>query len=796
MSGPVLPCSGLRVLDFGRGYAALTSMILADYGADVIRVEPRDRSDPVSMPAYRQWNRGKRLLVGDLHDGDDLAAVRGLAAESDVVVENFRPETAERLGIDWASLAASNPRLIHLSITGFGPSGRYANYKAYEGIVAAKCGQFVIQNGYRTDGPIYDAIAKGGFGAAMLGLIGVLAALRARAVTGAGQHVQTSLVQANSVYSYDGLRAENDATTARMSLVQGRDPHNDLPGYRIARCADGQWIQSGSYGPGIFENLMRGLGITEYFTDPRFSPGVWKLSDADRRALIELIDNAYLSRPLDEWTKILADHDAAYGVFLSTQEFLSYPQMVHNGHVIDVVDPVVGPMKQIGPLAAFAGSEWRWPGPAPDPSRRPEPPRWNRRDSEPSRSARPACAGAEPAVAAAGRDDGRAALDGLTVVDLAMWAAAPGGPGLLADLGARVIKVEPPSGDPTAATGGELFVRMTRSKRRVAIDLKQPDGQAALHALVAEADVVVHNFRPGVPERLGCDFQTLKAVNDRIVYVYAAAFGSSGPDSRRPAFDPVISALAGGEVLQAGTDNPPQQRQTADHAALLGVGAAILLGLRNRDGTGEAQYVETTMLGSAAYLFSDDFLWWEGKPERPRPDSGQHGLNALYRLYRASAGWVFLACLRPDEWERLCDAIMPSLRDESRFSTAAARRQHDHELATVLEDQFAGRPAAEWENHLQGRDVPCVVADQSWPTILFDDVGALAPDLVTRYDVPGIGSVRQIGSAVDLSATPARLGQLEELGQSTAEILDEVGFSADQIEDLASRGIVRVARDR
>ena len=798
-SNPPVPCRGLRVLDFTRGPVAITTMILADYGADVVRIEPPADDTFSRLPAYRQWNRGKRLLLADLGDPTGLATVRSLAAECDVVVENFRPGVADRFGVGYQALTIDNPSLVYLSVTGFGPTGKYANYKAYEGIVAAKCGQHVIQNGYRSDGPIYDAVFKSSFGASMLGVIGVLAALHARETLGLGQQVHTSMVQGTAVYSYDGLRAPDEATTRRMSLVQGRDPHNVVPGYRIAQCADGKWIQSGSYGPGIFENLMRALGIDEYFTDPRFAKGVWTLDDDDRLALNELVDRAYLTKTLDEWVAVLHDHDAAFGQFLTTQEYMAYPQIVHNGHVVEVQDPIVGPMKQVGPLATFGSGQWAWPGPAPDRRHLTEPPQWQpRSESKPALAAALAPAPIPVPVAVAGPGGpvgpgaiAPAALAGVTVVDLAMWAAAPGGPGLLADLGARVIKVEPPQGDPTSRTGGELFLRMTRSKRRVAIDLKAPEGQAALHALIAEADVVVHNFRPGVPERLACDFETLKAVNPRLVYVYAAAFGSSGPDARRPAFDPVISAMAGGEILQAGQGNPPQQRQTADHSALLGVGAAALLGLRNRNQTGEAQYVETTMLASAAYLFSDDFLSYEGKPDRPVPDAGQHGLGALYRLYRTSDGWVFLACAGRSEWHRLCQVIGPDLEGDPQFADPWAPSA-DAALASVLAGQFARRPSDEWEGCLQAVDVACVVADRTWPYFLFDDEGALAPGMVVEQELPGVGQVRQTGPSIDLSATPVRLGQLEGLGQSTAAVLMDAGLSAEWVDELAGRGVVRL----
>ena len=351
-----LPCAGLRVLDFGQGYGAIPGMILADYGADVVKVEPPEGELCRDAPAFLQWNRGKRGIVLDLRDAGDRARAVELALASDVLIQGFRPAAAARFGIDDQHLRDLAPRLVHVSISGFGPTGPYADTKAYEGIVAAATGQYAIQNGYRAGGPIYDAIPKCSFGAAMLALIGALAALEAREVTGLGQAVSSTLLRSNFVYSYTGIRAERAEAQALLSQVQGRDPHNEMPGYRIARCSDGQWIQSGSAAGRTFENMMKALGINEYFGPDR----------PQGPELLALIDAAYARAPLAEWLKVLDEHDAAYGTFMTTQEFMDYPQVRHNGHVVEVDDPRVGPMEQVGPLARFAGMTWEHPGPAPD----------------------------------------------------------------------------------------------------------------------------------------------------------------------------------------------------------------------------------------------------------------------------------------------------------------------------------------------------------------------------------------------------------------------------------------------
>ncbi len=787
----VKACAGLKVLDFSQGYGAIPGMILADYGAEVIKVEPPGGEAFRHLPAFLQWNRGKKGVALDLKSEEGRRAAQALARESDVLIENYRPGVAERLGIAYEELSRENPGLIYLSISAFGQSGKYRNYKGYEGIVSAKCGQHIIQNGYRDDGPIYDAVFKCSYGSALLGFIGILAAVHAREKTGAGQKVESTMAQANFVYSYGGIRFEKQELNSTIS-VQGRDPQNRSTGYRIAQCADGKWIQSGNAGAGVFTNMMRALDIDEYFNDPRFKGKGTRFDPEDRDYLISRIDEVYKTKPLAEWIKVLNEHDAAYGVFLTTQEFMDYPQIIHNGNVIELDDPTVGRMKQIGPIATFVGEEWQPQGPAPRLGEHTQ--QVLAKVASPSAQA-PAPA-SDPGPAAGDSRLGalpEGALAGVTIVDLSMWAAAPGGPAILADLGARVIKIEPLAGDPMG-TPGELFFRVTRGKERISIDLKRPEGRKILHQIVAEADVLVHNFRPGVPERLALDYETLREVNPRLVYLYAASFGSSGPDAHRPAFDPVVSAMAGGEVLQAGQGNPPQQRQTTDHSALLGVAAALLVGLRARDLTGQSQNIETTMLVSAAYLFSDDFLRYEGKPDRPVPDKGQYGLGALYRLYEAQEGWVFLAAPNDGEWYALCQVVgQPGWRDDPKFSTKEARRANDEALVALLKPLFQERLAGEWETLLQAKDVACAVASGRWADFLFDDWDGGKAQSTTTFSYPGMGRIHQSGMNVALLGTPGNVGVLEPLGTHTRPILENLGYSAGDIDDLKASNVINWA---
>jgi crotonobetainyl-CoA:carnitine CoA-transferase CaiB-like acyl-CoA transferase len=220
-----------------------------------------------------------------------------------------------------------------------------------------------------------------------------------------------------------------------------------------------------------------------------------------------------------------------------------------------------------------------------------------------------------------------------------------------------------------------------------------------------------------------------------------------------------------------------------------------MLGLHERNRTGRPQNVETTMLASAAYLFSDDFIKYEGKSPRPVPDGGQYGLHALYRLYpTAENGWIFLACLTDDEWQSFCKVVgEPALASDARFASSALRRRNGDELAPALEPLFQRRPAQEWEDLLQANGVGCAVADGTWPEFLFDQADGGQDDFVQSFHHPKLDDVRQSGQNVNLLRTRGTLGVLEELGQSTRAVLKELGYSARDIEALVEQGIVVLA---
>ena len=369
-------------------------------------------------------------------------------------------------------------------------------------------------------------------------------------------------------------------------------------------------------------------------------------------------------KTLDEWMTVFLSREgnAAAEPYLTSEQALDHPQIVHNGNVSSVDAPGIGPIRQLGPVVSMSATPGGPRGPAPALGQHTE-----EVIARLGNGATPHSGGATGVMP-------ERALEGVTLLDLGTVINGPLGCALVAELGARVIRIEAPGGD-WGRNGLPFSAHRTMAGSEcICIDLKAPEGQEIMGKLAAKADLLLHSMRPGAPERTGIGYEQLREVNPQLVYLYAGGYGSTGPYSHRPSMAPIAGAVSGGGVAQMGRDAfpPPEQPMsideiaavakqlkrandgTADHSTAMVNAVGLVLGLYARERTGEAQYVESTMINANAYLNIDDFYWHEGKQPRPLPDREGYGLHALYRLYRAESGWVFLACLFDDEWQALC----------------------------------------------------------------------------------------------------------------------------------------------
>lgn len=799
------PLTGLRVLDLTLGPAGgMATMILADFGAEVLKVEPPSGDPYRRLAAAPMWLRGKQSVVLDLTEASSQETLRTLAGAADVAVVGLRPGTAERLRVDAYTLRSLNPRLVYCGITGFGDRGPYRDYKGYEGIVAAKSGRMAAFAGQQQrEGPAYAAVHVATHATAQAAVQGILAALIVRGQTGRGQSVSASLLQGMLPYDMAGL-----ATRQLMQKFPEQFPADPLAGYnrqptlqyQPVLAADGQWLQLGNLIEHLFHAFINASGLSYIYADPRFTNAPY-LGDDDREALRTIMIEHMRGRTADEWMEaFIADGNVAAEPVVDAQRALSHPQMRHNGDVIDRASRRYGAVRQLGPVAALRTTPAEITGDAPEiDERRPDLlDEWKAAPASVETATKPARSGGGP-------------LAGVTVIELATIIAAPLSCALLGDLGARVIKIEaPPAGDPLRSLGnGVSAAKTTASKESICIDLKRPEGQAITRALIETADVLVHNFRPGVPERLGFGYEDVRALNPRIVYVSAMGYGVDGPYAHRPSAHPIAGAASGGALWQAGGGWPPPTASTEeikeaaraftranevnpDPSTSMAIATAALLGLYTQRIHGVGQQVDMNMFIANAYANADDFLSYEGKPPRQLVDPNLFGLHALYRLYPTADGWVFLACLTDAEWQEFCHAAgHADHAQDARFGTADLRRQNDDQLAQRIQAILAERTAEEWELLLTAADVACVRASHPMPGEFWDtDPHVRENGFVADVVHPQWGPMRRHGPLLIFSETPATPGPGTVAGQHTDAILRELGYDEESIARLSAERVV------
>ena len=808
MSGP---CDDLRVIDLSSGPAGgVATMVLGDFGADVIKIE-RPGGDPLRrLPSAPMWLRGKRSAVLDLTEAGDRARLHELVAGADVVVASFRPGRAEALGADHATLSAINPRLVYCSITGWGPRGPYAQYPADEAIVSAKTGRMRSFFGFAPrPAPYFSPLQVGVHGAAQSAITGILAALFARDRLGAGQLVETSLLQGQFPQDLFGLvRTQLQRDFAGEFPPPAPAPARITLQYLPVMASDGRWIQFANLVEHLFHAMIAAVGLSEIYGDPRFATAPTLANQEDHDALRTLILERVRERPADEWMEIFrANGNVAAEPFETPQRALSNTDLLVNGEVVETEHPRLGRLRQLGPLARLTVTPGAVGGPEP---------LLGEHTSEVLAEA-PRAPSAPPAASGngAGAPAPRHPLEGVTVVEFATVIAVPLGASLLADLGARVIKVESLEGDPHRGMGVGLGAyvgasKTTAGKDSICIDLKAPEGQRIAQQIIERSDILIHNFRPGVPERLGIGYEQARALRPDIIYIPATGYGPDGPSAHRPAAHPIPGAACGGALFQAGRDGAPSDAASVEELRegsgwLYGanetspdpntsvvLASAAMLGLHARRRTGEGQQIFLSMLGANAYANYDDFLSYEGKRERPTVDADVLGFSALYRLYPARSGWVMLAVSSDAQWPALCAALgRPDLASDPRFATAEDRREADDALSEVLTELLAAKDADTWEAELIPAGVPCVRADVHMPgTFLRDEEHMQANGFANEAEHAIWGPYQRWGPTVTFSGTPGRYGPGVLAGEQTDSILEELGYGAADIADLRARRVV------
>lgn len=366
-------------------------------------------------------------------------------------------------------------------------------------------------------------------------------------------------------------------------------------------------------------------------------------------------------------------------------------------------------------------------------------------------------------------------LSGLRVLDLSAYIAGPYGCSLLADQGAEVIKIEPPAGDnlrkypSTLEAESRAFIGVNRSKLGAVLDLKNPGDLAALMELVRGADVLVHNFRPSVPPRLGIAYEQLKAVNPRLIYCAVTGYGETGPLREKAGYDQVLQTMTGMCALQGKRGEPPEiiYGSVVDYYAAALVAAGVASALYEREKSGEGQFVGVSLLRSALTMQSARMVWAEGEPKDVGRDMRSGGITGIHPTHE---GHIYISANTPHFWQALCaKAGLPELAADERYDSVRKRAQHAAEIVPKLRAALAGRSALEWEE-IFGEEVPCSAARTVED--MFDNEQVLAEDMVANFPHPTLGSYRGFTRPVRFGRTPGPAPfAAPTLGQHTAAVL-------------------------
>lgn len=395
-------------------------------------------------------------------------------------------------------------------------------------------------------------------------------------------------------------------------------------------------------------------------------------------------------------------------------------------------------------------------------------------------------------------------LSGITVLDCTIWQAGPFATVILSDLGAKVIKVEDPTlGDPGRGLrdkGGlgnisTYFEAMNRNKRSITINLQTRKGQAVFHRLAKKVDVVVQNFRVGVAEKLKVDYETLKAINPRLIHASANGLGSRGPDAKVGVFDLMGLARSGAMRALQYPDCDLEYLGSfglADQTTAIVLAQSILAALLARERFGIGQAVEISQLGAMLMLQQMGVTRYLINGFENKGYTRKRPMNPLFSIYTCSGGdWIALGGIQPDRyWADFCDVIgLPQLTADPRFTNMEVRSQHAAALVPLLDKAFAQESRTYWIDRLTAIGMPNAPVNSYED--LISDPQVISNSYIEEVDHPTHGKLRQIGTTIRFSETPARVRTTApEFGQHTEEVLLEAGFEWDEVVQLKQEGVV------
>ncbi len=766
---------GINIVEFDSNLgAAYATMLLAENGARAIKVEPPGGSRERGTPHFHVLNRSKRALVLDLDDRASQAQIADLIRWADLVVTGFTPARLKQLKLDPESIRRINPRAIALGVPPLGSRGPDADFDANDDLVAAR-GGITGSQWARSGNPVALVFPASSYSAGVMAAIAAAAAILARGSNGAGQAVEVSIL-AGAFSLHTGAILRHEKMT---SLYRGpQDPLGPIPVYRLFEAADGKYLFAACGNTTFWGKFAIAIDRPDLVGDPRFENAPWGIAAEHWQPLKDIIEPIIRTRPRDEWIRILRESDVPCAPVMTRQEFIDHPQTRALGMRHEIDDPALGRMIQMGLPVFLNDTPGEISGPAPKAGDDRAALQWL----------------TEPTPDSQLKTDLRVTekppLDGVTVLDFASYIAGSYGPMILAQLGAKVIKIESLEGD-SFRHFGFGFLGWNQGKRALSVNLASAEGREIIHGLADRCDIVVENLRPGRMRKFGFDYESLAARNPSIIYMSVNGFGNRGPEHNQPGFDPLLQARSGVMAAQGGHHGHPVYLTCAicDYGAAMLSAFGCVLALRARELTGRGQFCETSLLQSAMAFQAGEFAFYPGRPDMEDGDTEYRGRSAVSRAYQCRDGErLFISLTNESQWKAL---LTIQSRLENIKWEAAATEPNEGALAAALAEYFGKLDRDDALAALEKSAVPATRVNQIRE--LFDDPQVVANDLTADLSHSQWGRVKQTGLLTKFSATPGTVERAAPmLGEHTDEILREyLGYSADRIATLRAAGIVK-----
>ncbi len=743
--------AGVRVLDCSEGIAgSMAAMYLGDFGAEVLKVEAPAGDATRSDPGFAVWNRNKSSIVLDLDAVDDRMRLQELIRGAHLCVFTASLARLEHFGIDPVSVAALNAACVYLHMPAFARRGPSSNLPESAELMSAWAGVSSSQYSFGS-GPVDPVIPHVTYGQAIWAAAAAVAALDERQRTGFGQSLTIGGL-------HGWLMTMTGSVTRRPGapdLHAPGGPGGPVPFYRLYECADGEWLFLAALTPAFHTAAFAALGVLEEFlTDQRLGGELLATALPEHAPwVIERVAQAFKARPRSEWLKVLRDAGCPAGPVLSRDEWFDHDQVHAIGMRVAIEDTQRGRVDMPGlplqlsrtPASIRFGSPTLGSGALPE---------W------------------PPVPVPRGRALGtRGPLAGIRVLDLGSIIAGTYAGSLLATLGADVIKVEAPNGD-NLRNFGPTFFGYNLGKRSLVLDLRKDAGRTAFLGMVAQSDVVVDNYRPGVLNRLGLDYESLCAVNPRIVSVSITGYGEVGPLGQEPGFDPLLQAASGMMRAQGGDHDPvffllPVNDVASASTAALGASLALF----HRTRSGEGQRVRTSLAAQSIMMQCRELVRFEGRPSPKKGGRDFRGPSMLDRLYETADGWV-------------------RLRADGPVSTTEVGRLGLHVPVSESDLETAIRilPTAEVAERLRGTTVAAVPVRTL--AQLVEHPEFTSEGVVQRVFLADGSETYASGVFVQFSRTPLPPpSRAPGLGEHSLEVLADFGLSPAQIDALLTERV-------